>query len=450
MVRDYGQIIEKIERQIDRKDYQSVRVLLCDLFSEDIAYIASHIDDEYRESLLQEIIKLPNLSEILPELEDEFIVNSVGALKEFQIAPLFSQLDPDNSAKVIATLPESMARWVFSNMETEDSQEAATLLQYSDEVAGRIMTTEFFSIHEDKTVFEAFNALKGSHDAELIYYIYVVDEYQHLIGVVSLRDLLTKPNHFAMKNIMKTGIISIPVTMDQEKVASVVERYNLMAVPVVDEKNRLVGIVTVDDVIDVIRSEATEDIMKLAGTTEEEFSLQSPYKGFIRRMPWLLVSFAGGMLTIQSNLFFSARISHMELMAFITIIAGMGGNIASQSSTIVVRGLATGKIMVVELWEVLFKEISIGILLGMFFGILLGIVSALQFRDFTAIGISVAIGMLSSMIIAAAVGSLMPIVFQRLHIDPAVATGPFVSTTIDNLGLLSYFGTTVAILKILS
>ncbi len=452
MLRDYGKTVEKIEKLIDRQDHQSVRLLLSDLYSEDVAYIASHIDEDYRESFLQEIKSLPDLSEILPELSDESIVDLVGSLKEHQIAPLFSRLDPDNSAKVIATLPESMADWLLSNMATEDSEEAATLLQYSDEVAGRIMTTEFFSVHEDKTVFEAFNALKESkesHEAELIYYVYVVDDYRHLIGVASLRDLLTTPNHVAMKDIMKTGIISIPVTMDQEKVASVVERYNLMAVPVVDDKNRLVGIVTVDDVIDVIRSEATEDIMKLAGTTEEEFSLQSPYKGFIRRMPWLLVSFFGGMLTIQSNLFFSKQISQMELMAFVTIIAGMGGNIASQSSTIVVRGLATGRIMAAELWEVLFKEVSIGILLGIFFGLLLGIVSAFQFRDFSAIGISVGVGMLSSMIIAATIGSLMPIVFQRLHIDPAVATGPFVSTTIDNLGLLSYFGTTILILRML-
>ena len=449
MLRDYGQTIEQIEKLIDKQNVHSLRLILSNLFSTDIAYLASHIDEEHREYFLREIKNLPDLSEILPELPDSLIVDLVETLEKSQVAPLFSQLDPDNSAKVIATLSESKADWIFSNMESEDSKEAATLLQYDDEVAGRIMTTEYFSIHGDKTIFEAFNALKESHDAELIYYIYVVDDYRHLIGVVSMRDLLTKPNHSAMKDVMITDIISIPVSMDQEKVASAVERYNLMAVPVVDEKNRLVGIVTVDDVIDIIRSEATEDIMKLAGTTEEEFSLQSPYKGFMRRMPWLLVSFFGGMLTIQSNLFFSAQISHVELMAFITIIAGMGGNIASQSSTIVVRGLATGKIMASKLWEVLFKEVSIGILLGMFFGLLLGVMSAFRFPDLAIVGISVAIGMLFSIIIAATVGSLMPIVFQRLHIDPAVATGPFVSTTIDNLGLLCYFGTTIAVLHLL-
>ena len=449
MLRDYGKTIELIEGFIQKEDTNKLRDFLLKVFPTDIAYIASHIDEDYSVAFLNEVRHLSNLSEILHEMEDDEICNLIQSLDDSQFAPLFAELDPDNAAKIISVLPDDLKDRAFAKMKIEDSMEAASLLRYNDEAAGRIMTTEYFCIHEKATVLEAFNALKESHDAELIYYIYLIDDHEHLVGVSSLRDLLTKPNHIAMKDVMQKEIISIPVTMDQEKVASVVERYNLMAVPVVDDRHKLVGIITVDDVIDIIRSEATEDIMKLAGTTEEEFSLQSPYKGFLRRMPWLMVSFIGGMLTIQSNLFFSSKIAHIELMAFITIIAGMGGNIASQSSTIVVRGLATGKILVTELWEVLLKEVTIGILLGIFFGIMLGIVSALQFQDFSIIGISVAIGMLSSMIIAATIGSLMPIIFQRLHIDPAVATGPFVSTTIDNLGLLSYFGTTLMILKLI-
>jgi len=197
----------------------------------------------------------------------------------------------------------------------------------------------------------------------------------------------------------------------------------------------------------VLRSEATEDIMMQVGTTEDEFRLQSPLKGFRRRMPWLLVSFFGGMLTIQTNIYFAGLIHQVEFLAFITVIAGMGGNIASQSSTIVVRGLATGKILVGELWEVLIKEVSIGAMLGLFFGLLLGGLASLQFSQISMIGLSVMAGMIFSMLIAACVGSLLPMIFQRFQIDPAVATGPFVSTTIDNLGLLGYFGSVYLILR---
>ncbi|MBU3916592.1 magnesium transporter, partial [bacterium] len=338
--------------------------------------------------------------------------------------------------------------WVFSHMKSEDSVEAETLLKYEVEQAGRIMSLEFFSMNENATVFEAFTSLKQSYDAETIYIIYVVDDRNHLIGVVSLRDLLKKPNHLTMKEIMVSEIISVHAEMDQEEVASIVERYNLTAVPVVNHKNQLLGVITVDDIIDIIRSEATEDIMKLAGTTEDELTIQSPFKSFFRRMPWLMVSFVGGWLTIHSNMFFETKLPNIQFIYFITIIAGMGGNVASQASTVIVRGLATGKILVSELWQVLFREMSTGILLGLFFGILLGIVASLEFREISLIGICVGGGILGSMLIAATVGSLMPIMFQRINVDPAVATGPFVTTSIDNLGLISYFGLTMLIIRL--
>lgn len=450
MIKNYDKYIEKIEKFIRKGDFKSIRELLYKAHPTDIAYIASHIDEEYEGEFLTEIKTYSNIEDILPELRPELFDDFLESLSGIEITELFSKLDPDESAKILSRLPANMAEWVFNHMESEDSKEAENLLKYDEDQAGRIMTTDYFSMDEDATVFDAFTTLKEEVDAETIYYLYVTDSRNHLVGVVSLRELLTKPNHVVLKEIMETEIISFNVTLDKEEVAKAVERYNFSVVPVVDHKNRLLGIITVDDVIDVIRSEATEDIMKLAGTTEGEFSLQSPYRGFMRRMPWLLVSFFGGMITIQSNLFFSGKIPYIELLAFITVIAGMGGNIASQSSTIVVRGLATGKILVTELWEVLLKEVSIGILLGTFFGFLLGIVSALQFDNYLIIGISVGFGMFTSMIIAAFIGSLMPIVFQRFNIDPAVATGPFVTTTIDNLGLLSYFSSTLLIIRMLS
>ncbi|MDH5559285.1 MAG: magnesium transporter [Deltaproteobacteria bacterium] len=448
--RDYDELINKIEDLISSQQIINLYPLLEELYPTDIAYIASHVSTEYRLELVSEIRKFKNLDEIICEMDEDIIVEMIRGLEESRIEDLFSKLDPDDTAKVISFLPDDLSKWIFTHMKAEDTIEAEALLLYKEEQAGRIMSTDYFSMTEEATVFQAFNALKNSHDAEMVYYIYIIDKHHHLVGVASLRELLTKPNYVKMKEIMNTDLISVPGEMDQEDVAQIVERYNLVAVPVVNKKNQLVGIITVDDIIDVIRHEATEDIMKLAGTNEKEFYLQSPYKGFLRRMPWLLVSFFGGLLTIQSNILFSGKITNIELMAFITIIAGMGGNIGSQSSTIVVRGLATGKILVTELWSVLYREVAIGILLGIFFGIILGLVATFQFYDVSLIGFSVGIGMLTSMFIAAFIGSLMPIVFQRLNIDPAVATGPFVSTTIDNLGLLSYFISTMTLIHLLT
>jgi magnesium transporter len=450
MLRDYDKSIQKIETLLRVGKSAETKRYLQEFLPADIAYLASHIDNDLRSLVLEEIKTFENLGDIIHEMDPEIIVDLVSSLEERQIAWLFSQLDTDDSARVISSLPDSLAEWVLSHMTFENSKEAETLLKYNEKKAGRIMSLEFFNVNEHTTVLEAFSELKQSHDAETIYNIYVTDERNHLVGVASLRELLTKANHLTMKEIMNPNVISIPAIMDQEDVANIVERYNFTSVPVVNAKNQIIGVITVDDIIDVIRSEATEDIMKLAGTTEDELLLQSPIKGFLRRMPWLLVSFFGGMLTIQSNIFFEKRLPYVEFIFFITIIAGMGGNIASQSSTIVVRGLATGKILVNELWEVLFREVTIGLLLGLFFGGLLGVVSSVQFSTIPMMGVCVGVGMIGSMLVAATVGSLMPILFQRLNVDPAVATGPFVSTTIDNLGLISYFGCTILIIKFLS
>jgi len=450
MLQDFDKSIQELESNLANQQFDSVRERLQSHFPSDIAYLISHIDRSFWEPLVHIITELPNLGELIQEMDQEFITDVIQFMDGSQVSELFAQMDVDNRAKVLSLLPEPVANWVFENLKAEDSKEAETLLEFEEGQAGRIMSLDFFSLPENVTVVEAFHALKSAFDAEMVYYIYITNDQQQLTGVVSIRDLLTKPNSKTMDEIMVREFISVPAQMDQEDVAHSVERYNLAAIPVVDEQNKILGIITVDDVIDVIRSEATEDIMKLAGTTEDEFSSQAPHKGFLRRMPWLLVSFVGGMLTIQTNIYFAGKIAQIELIAFITIIAGMGGNIGSQSSTIVVRGLATGKIHVTELWEVFFREIAIGVLLGVFFGLLLSLVASLQFQNFGVIGISVGMGMLFSMVIAAATGSFMPIIFQRMKVDPAVATGPFVSTTIDNLGLISYFAVTMLVMRFLN
>jgi len=242
-----------------------------------------------------------------------------------------------------------------------------------------------------------------------------------------------------LKQFMVTDVFSVKTDMDQEEVAKLVARYDILAVPVVEENNRLVGIVTVDDVIDIIRTEATEDILKMAGVGEEYVETKSILKSTRIRLPWLFASCIGGVVAILIIGRFEGVLKQVAyLAAFIPVIMGMGGNIGTQSSTIVVRGLATGRLNVRDIWDVVVKELCIGLILGVVYGLLIAAVAQVSYNTLM-LAISVGLSLMSSMAIAALVGSFVPMVMARLNIDPAVATGPFVTTAIDIISVFFYF-----------
>jgi magnesium transporter len=271
------------------------------------------------------------------------------------------------------------------------------------------------------------------------FYLYVVNNYGNLVGVISLRQLVVVPPDTPLKQFMTTDVFSVKTDMDQEEVAKLVARYDILAVPVVDENNRLVGIVTVDDVIDIIRTEATEDILKMAGVGEEYVETKSIFKSTRIRLPWLFASCIGGVVAIIIIGHFEGVLTQVAyLAAFIPVIMGMGGNIGTQSSTIVVRGLATGRLNVRDIWKVVVKELCIGLILGVVYGLLISAVAQVSYSTLM-LAIAVGLALTSSMAIAALVGSLVPMVMARLNIDPAVSTGPFVTTAVDIISVSCYF-----------
>jgi magnesium transporter len=238
---------------------------------------------------------------------------------------------------------------------------------------------------------------------------------------------------------MTADVFSVTTDTDQEEVAKIVAKYDILAVPVVDENSHLVGIVTVDDVIDIFRREATEDILKMAGVGEEFIETKSVMRSTRIRLPWLFASCLGGIVAFFLISGFEEGLAKFAyLAAFIPVIMGMGGNIGTQSSTIVVRGLATGNINIRDLWSVVLKELSVGLILGVVYGFLIGLVAQVQYSELT-LALSVALAVISSMSVAALVGSMVPMVFARINIDPAVATGPFVTTAIDIISIYFYF-----------
>jgi len=325
-------------------------------------------------------------------------------------------------------------------MGKEGSEQVEGLLRYEDDTAGGIMVPDFIALGEDTSAKQAIESLQTEHsDVEMPFYLYVVDEYGHLTGVSSLRQLVVVPPETPLKQFMTTDVISVRTEMDQEEVAKIVARYDILAVPVVDEANKLVGIVTVDDVIDIFREEATEDILKMAGAGEEFVETKSILKSTRIRLPWLFASCIGGIVAFfVINRYVDSLAKVAYLAAFIPVIMGMGGNIGTQSSTIVVRGLATGRIHIRDIWQVISKELAVGFILGIVYGLLIAAVAQLRYGTLP-VALAVALAVLSSMSIAALVGSTVPMLFERINVDPAVATGPFVTTAIDIISVFFYF-----------
>jgi len=298
------------------------------------------------------------------------------------------------------------------------------------------------------TVRQAIELLQDAEDYEMVFYLYIVDEHNHLVGVLSLRQLLTVPPATPLQDIMTTDVLRVRTDMDQEEVAALVAKYNILAIPVVDEHGKLMGLITVDDVIDVMRDEATEDILRMAGTTEEE--LLYGYKSFQvarLRLPWLLTTLAGGVITGSLMWVFRATLEQaIMLISFIPVITGMGGNVGGQTSTIMVRGFATGRIDFSMLRKVFLKELRVGLIMGLVCGLTICVVALVWQRNLY-LGLVVGIAMAVAISVAACMGVLVTSFFKRIGIDPAIASSPFVQTVNDITGILIYFTTATFFLQ---
>jgi len=386
---------------------------------------------------------------LFSELDEDIFSNLIEGINLDEIVEILEYMPTDDVADIIGRLPEEKSDTILEKMKKTGSEEVEDLLRYSDDTAGGIMVPDFIALKEDMTAKEAIESLQKEHlDVEMPFYLYVVDEYGRLVGVSSLRQLVVVRPETPLKEFMTTDVFSVQTGMDQEEVAKIVARYDILAVPVVDDTNRLVGIVTVDDVIDIIREEATQDILKMAGVGEGFIETQSVLKSTRSRLPWLFASCAGGIIAFFVICHFEGSLNKIAyLAAFIPVIMNMGGNIGTQSSSIVVRGLATGQLNVRDIWSVVFKELSVGFILGMAYGLLIGMIA--QFRyDIWLFALSVGLSVLCSMTVAALLGSMVPMAFARINIDPAVASSPFVTTSVDIISVFFYFQIVTTLLGI--
>ena len=386
---------------------------------------------------------------LLSELDENDFPGFVEDLDIDDIVEVLEQMPADDVADLIVRLPKEKADTILDKMNQEGSDEVEGLLSYGDDTAGGIMVPDFIALKEDSTAKEAIESLQKEHqDVEMPFYLYVINEQEKLLGVISLRQLVVVPPQTPLKNFMTSDVFYVTTDTDQEEVAKIVARYDILAVPVVDDKNRLVGIVTVDDVIDIFRMEATEDILKMAGVGDQFAETQSVLKSTRTRLPWLFASCLGGIMALFIIKHFEASLAEFIFLAsFIPVIMGMGGNIGTQSSTIVVRGIATGRYSIKDLRKVVVKEFTIGAILGIVYGCMIGFVAQLQY-SMIFLSLSVALALLTSMSVAAFIGSMVPMLFARINVDPAVATGPFVTSIIDIISVFFYFKITAILIGI--
>jgi magnesium transporter len=307
-----------------------------------------------------------------------------------------------------------------------------------------------FALSEDLTAGEAITALQTARDVEMVFYLYVVDERRHLVGVVSLRRLLLVPPDTPLKRIMTTDVYSVRVDTDQEEVARQVASYNLLAIPVVDGENKLAGVITVDDVIDVIKDEATEDVFRLAGVSRDDGVLTPPFDSLRQRLPWLLVNLVTAFVAASVVGLFRDTISQVVLLAaFMPVVAGMGGNAGTQTLAVIVRGLALGELTWSNARHALLKEGVVGIGNGVATGSV-GALVAWAISGNWIIGLILMAAMVINMVVAAIAGTLVPLGLRALKIDPALASSVFITTVTDMFGFLSFLGLATAFVRFLA
>jgi magnesium transporter len=409
----------------------------------DLAQLFSELPEKERQSafsLLAERhskLAMEALSELGPEAGAKLLADRSAE----EIVKLTQELASDDAAAIIDYLPEELSAAVLELLQQKKSGgEVGELLEYPEQTAGRIMNPKVFALAEDMTAAEAITALQGSRDVEMVFYLYVMDARRHLVGVVSLRRLLLVPPATPLKRIMTTDLISVRADMDQEEVARQVASYNLLAIPVVDEENKLVGIITVDDIIDVIKDEATEDVYRLAGVAGDDRVFTRPIDSLRKRVPWLQVNLVTAFIAAFVVGLFEDTIAQVTVLAmFMPVVAGMGGNAATQTLTVIVRGIALGELTWANTRQALFKEAAVGIGNGIATGAVAALVVWVWKGDPT-LGLIIGAAMVINMFVAATAGTLIPLSLRALKVDPALASSVFITTLTDVFGFLSFLG----------
>ena len=386
---------------------------------------------------------------VLSELDDQTRLELVQGLDEHEVSRILDAMPSDHVVDVVEELPKEQADKILDLMEEEKSEEVQELLEYAENTAGRLMSHDFVAVHEFATVAQAIDHIRKAATRDDGFYVYVVDDHDHLVGIVPLHKLLTADPATPVRSVRREGVESVTVDTDQEEVARLVQRHHLIEVAVVDGDRRLLGTISVDDVIDVIRDEATEDIQRLAGVPGDETVLDPPKAVFTKRLVWRLINLATAVLAASVIGLFEGSIRSLATLAiFMPIVASMGGIGTTQTATVVVRGIALGEMTGGVLVRVLRKEVWLGLTTGLANGLVLAVI-AYVWKGGWLLAFILGLALIFNMIVAAVVGTLVPIALKTFRVDPAIASSVIITTFTDVCGFFSFLGLATVLIRYL-
>ncbi|MBQ6848389.1 MAG: magnesium transporter [Clostridia bacterium] len=443
---------------ISEKKFLRLRETLSDLNPTDIAEFLEEADKKDLPVVFR-ILPKELAAEVFVQMDSDMQQHLIESFSDSELKDVIDELFMDDMVNIIEEMPASVAKRILKQTNAKTRQMINKLLAYPDTCAGSIMTTEYINIKKSMTVDEAFNRIrKNAVDTEAIYTCYVTDRGRKLLGVVTVRELLLSYSDTLIEDIMDTNIISAGTLDDREEVVNLFERYDLYTLPIVDTENRLVGVITVDDAIDVMQEEASEDIEKMAAIlpSEKSYLKTGVFSTFKSRIPWLLFLMISATFTGAIISSFEDRLSKwIGLIAFIPMLMGTGGNSGSQSSVTIIRALSLGDIDFKDIWRVIWKELRVAVICGIVLGavnfVKLYLVDYLILKSFDE-GVlllemtAVSLTLVFVVIIAKLVGSVLPIIAKKLGFDPAVMASPLVTTILDALSLLIYFSIAILLL----
>jgi len=434
-------LAEKVHTLLDLGEIQEAVQLVQNEHPADIADLFELLDEEQR-SLLFKKLEVVNAGEVLDEISTEATIELVDSVPDESIADILERLPVDDAAEVLSEIGSDRAGQILSLIEPDDALAIGRILDYPEQSAGRLMTTNVVRIQEGWTVQNTLDFLRNLDDtAETLAYLYVVDPADHLVGVLPLRVLVTKNPDIFIKDIMDTKVISVDVLADQEEAAKLVAHYDFFAIPVIDKERRLVGIITHDDVVDILQQEFTEDMQRLGGSQplEGEYLASPVTTVFEKRISWLLVLFLTEMLTGSVMRLYEEELqTAVALSFFIPLLIGTGGNSGSQTTSTIVRAIAMGEVHVKDVWRLLWHEMRAGFLLGVAMGGI-GFIRSLLWKTGIPLALTVAAALFAIVLWANVIGALLPPLASKFKIDPAVISGPVMSTLVDATGLIIYF-----------
>ncbi|MBF2088270.1 MAG: magnesium transporter [Synechococcales cyanobacterium K44_A2020_017] len=433
-------IRSQLHSLLDQGNLQGAKALLVPVPSADIADAIEELPDAMQ-AIAFRLLSKSEAIDVYEHLDSSVQQTLIEDFKRQDVLDIVDKMSPDDRARLFDELPAKVVSRLLAELSPQERQATALLLGYEADTAGRIMTPEYVALKEVWTVTKALEHIRNlAHLSETVYYLYITDAARHLTGILSLRDLVTAQPEQQVGDLMVREFVSVKTDTDQEEVARVIQRYDFLAVPVVDAEQRLVGIVTVDDVIDVLEAEITEDIYTLGGvqTGANDYFQTNLWTVARRRVAWLLILLVTNTATsavIQSQQDILEQV--VVLAVFIPLLVGTGGNVGAQSSTVVIRGLNTDEIIGSGAWRVIWREAIAGAFLGLMLGSMVT-VWAFWLQGNLPVAIAVGGSLVVIAILASVSGSALPFLFQALKLDPALMSAPFITTVVDVLGVLIY------------